>query len=126
MTTDILKPMEQRGSRKNKNITEYKIINTLIRAKIRKAKRIWLEEKCKGMEILQEQHDTHGVHKKLKETATVYRNSSAKLLMTTNEIVVKEEKKIKLSKTYVEDLFADDLRENIKNIESNSLNKTLS
>ena len=67
------------------------------------------------------------MHKKLKETAGVYRKSLAKLLMNDkNEIVVEAENKIKLWKTYVEDLFADDSRENIENIESNSLNKTLS
>ena len=73
------------------------------------------------MKRLQDQHDTHGVHKKLKKNAGVYRNSSAKLLMNDkNEIVVEARNKIKLWKTYVQDLFADDSRENIENIESNS------
>ena len=47
MTTGIMELMKQRRSDKNKNITEYKKIHTLIRDGIRRAKKMWLEEECK-------------------------------------------------------------------------------
>ncbi|XP_055387849.1 craniofacial development protein 2-like [Condylostylus longicornis] len=57
ITEEILMLMEQRRSHRNKNTSEYKRINRIIRIKIRQAKITWLQQECGEIERLQHQND---------------------------------------------------------------------
>lgn len=55
------------------NKTKYKIIDNLIKRKIKITKEKLIEEQCEGIEDLNKKHDSFHLHKKLKDLAgTIY------------------------------------------------------
>lgn len=66
MIPEILALIAERRKEKA-SPAKYKELNRNIRNKCREAKELWLSEKCKEIEALQEKHDTCNVHKKVKE-----------------------------------------------------------
>lgn len=110
MTDEILLLMDERRKYKNKpDDNTYKDIQRLIRSKIRVAKNDWLKHECSVMEQLQSQHDDFNLHKKLKETAGIYRRMRPTI--TTNEnnqIVIDSKERINVWEKYIEKLFEDD------------------
>ncbi|XP_055378335.1 craniofacial development protein 2-like [Condylostylus longicornis] len=73
MTEEIFNLMEQRRKYRGKNDATYKQIHRCIRRKIRQAKSEWLTRECEELERLQRTHDTFALHKKIKQTAGIYR-----------------------------------------------------
>jgi exonuclease III len=69
MTDEILSLMDERRICKNQaDPRRYNELQRKIRAKIRTAKNMWLQQECEEMERLQTLHDYFNLHKKLKET----------------------------------------------------------
>ncbi|XP_055373661.1 craniofacial development protein 2-like [Condylostylus longicornis] len=72
MTSEILNLMDQRRMHKNRDYSQYKRLQTVIRSKIRSAKSQWLNSQCQDIETFQNRHDMFNRHKKIKETAGEY------------------------------------------------------
>lgn len=110
MTDEILLLMDERRKYKNEaQGNKYKIIQTLIRSKIRIAKNEWLKRECAEMEQLQNQHDDFNLHKKLKETAGIYRKTQTNITTNNNnQLVLESREKIDVWEKYIEKLFYDE------------------
>lgn len=94
MTDEILKMMDERRSFKNKNMAEYKRIQSKIRSKIRLEKQKWLKNECNEIENLQQSHDDFNLHKKIKEVSGAYRKTNfASLLNDNGQIILDSEDK---------------------------------
>lgn len=106
MTEEILAMMDHRRLYKNNNIEKYKEIDREIRNKIRAAKEEWMKEKCEEIEILQRKHDSHGVHKKIKEVTHSYKNQHNSGILNENNVLLTEEEEIREEwQTYIRSLF---------------------
>lgn len=82
MTEDIYNMMkDRRAAKPTNNKNEYKEINPWIRQKVNQTKNKWILEQC---EELHNKHDTHNIHKKLKEITQIFR--------TRNISCIKKEK----------------------------------
>ncbi|XP_055380706.1 uncharacterized protein LOC129611541 [Condylostylus longicornis] len=108
MTSEILNLMDQRRMHKNKDYSQYKRLQTVIRSKIRSAKSQWLNSQCQEIETFQNRHDMFNLHKKIKETAGVYRKQTfSNLVDNNNNIVLDQEQKKQVWKEYIEEVFDD-------------------
>lgn len=108
--------MNERRKHKGINLAEYGRIHKIIRSMIRRAKSEWMKQECQQIEILQQRHDTHGEHKKLKETAGAYRKRmTAVLVDNNNKIITEPNKKSSVWKQYIERLFGDNDRTEYRN-----------
>ncbi|XP_073821585.1 yuri gagarin [Musca autumnalis] len=111
MNDEIMELHEERRKYKNVDYERYWEINKEIRTATRAAKNDLLNQKCREIEHLQNIHDDYNLHKKLKESAGVYRKASPALLMDDNNQPIFETLHIKdLWKNYIEQLFTDDQR----------------
>lgn len=110
MTNEILSLMDERRKHKNyADDTVYKNIQRQIRAKIRIAKNEWLKHECTEIERLQNQHDDRNLHKKLKETAGIYRKWRPTVVVNRdNQIVLDDKEKTNIWEKYIKELFNDD------------------
>lgn len=110
MTDEILLLMDERRKHKNKiDSNMYKDIQRLIRSKIRIAKNEWLKRECSQIEQLQNQHDDFNLHKKLKETAGIYKKMRPTITVNSNnQIVLDRKEKNDVWEKYIEVLFDDD------------------
>jgi len=95
MTDEILLLMDERRKHKNEaDGSRYRNIQRLIRSKIRIAKNVWLKRECAEIEQLQNRHDDLNLHKKLKETAGIYRKMRPITTVNqNNQIVIDNEEK---------------------------------
>jgi len=85
------------------------LLSQCIRSKIRIAKNAWLKRECAEIEQLQNRHDDLNLHKKLKETAGIYRKMRPITTVNqNNQIVIDNEEKNYVWETYIENLFDDD------------------
>ncbi|XP_030759769.1 uncharacterized protein LOC115885121 [Sitophilus oryzae] len=109
MTDEILLLMDERRKYKNKTDGMYKDIQRLIRTKIRIAKNKWLKRECSELEQLQNQHDNFNLHKKLKETAGIYKKMRSTVTVNNNnQIVFESIEKNNVWEKYIEKLFDDE------------------
>lgn len=110
MTDEILLLMNERRKHKNKTDSNiYEDIQRLIRSKIRIAKNEWLHRKCSEIEQLQNQHADFKLHKKLKESAGIYKKIRPTITVNNNnQIVLETKEKINVWEKYIEELFDDD------------------
>ena len=67
MTNDILELMEERKKCKNRDKEKYDYIDKQITTACRNAKEQWLRGKCEEVELLEKQHKSKEMHKKVKE-----------------------------------------------------------
>ena len=112
MTDEILELMNERRKYKTTDHIQYKTLNKDIRRKCREAREMWMSDKCKEIEILQEKHDSFNLHKKVKELSGLQRKRYGQILRNdNNEIILGVEDKLKRWKEYTESLFKAD-REN--------------
>lgn len=109
MTEEILLMMDNRRVHKHKNIEKYKQFNTQIRMKIRIAKEEWMRERCEEIELLQNKHDSYGVHKKIKEVTHSNKNQPILgILNETNEMITEEQELLKVWQIYIRKTFTSD------------------
>ncbi|XP_045482912.1 uncharacterized protein LOC123686691 [Harmonia axyridis] len=110
MTDEILYSMDERRKHKNKNDNNmYRDIQRLIRSKIRIAKNEWLKSECKEIERIRNQHDNFNLHKKLEETAGIYRKARTTVTDNkNNQIVLESKEKTNVWEEYIKELFEDD------------------
>lgn len=110
MTDEILLLMDERRKHKNEaDDNMYRHIQRLIRSKIRVAKNEWLKRECAEIEQLQNRHDNLNLHKKLKETAGIYRKMRPIITVNqNNQIVIDNKEKSYVWEKYIESLFDDD------------------
>uniref|UniRef100_A0A8D8ZLR6 Craniofacial development protein 2 n=1 Tax=Cacopsylla melanoneura TaxID=428564 RepID=A0A8D8ZLR6_9HEMI len=120
MTDEILNLMDQRRGYKNRDEIRYNNLNKEIRRKIREAKSLWIEGRCKEIEELERKHDSFNLHKKVKEMTNLNRKPrTGNLIDEQGNLVVQEEEKIKVWEKYVTELFTDRRDEYaLSNIES--------
>lgn len=108
MTDDILNLMERRRLVKN-NKEEYNQMNRTIKAEIKKAKERWMRDKCREMEDLESRHNTHQMHKKIKEIAGINRKQhSLSLFDGLDQPIIKEDEVKATWEQYIDDLFRDE------------------
>ena len=87
----------------------YQNIHRQIQSKIRIAKNEWLKQQCTDLEQLQRQHDDRNLHKKLKETAGIYRKRRPTTIVNhDNQIVLGEREKMDIWENYIHKLFHDE------------------
>lgn len=63
-TTDILELLGETRKWKRNQETKYKLLDKIIRKKCRAAKEEWMSDKCKEIELLQDQYNSFIVPKK--------------------------------------------------------------
>ena len=76
ITDEILHKMEQRKKHKNKNPSEYKIIDREIAQNCREAKEKWLQKQCQDIEALEKQHKSKEMYNKIKDLTNNKRNTT--------------------------------------------------
>lgn len=110
MTDEILSLMEERRKSKcQADQNKYKNIQKIIKTKIRIAKNAWLNQECEETEKLQSMHDDLNLHKRLKQTAGVYRKKIYSTLVNeNNEIATNTQEKKSIWEKYISELFLDD------------------
>uniref|UniRef100_A0A8D8TK36 Craniofacial development protein 2 n=1 Tax=Cacopsylla melanoneura TaxID=428564 RepID=A0A8D8TK36_9HEMI len=119
MTDHILHLMETRQKLKASNADKTKIkeLQNKIRYECRRAKEQWLTLKCEEIEHLQMMHDSHNMHKKIRELTGAKKQATHYLLNDNGDIIIETSEQIQLWEQYIEQLF-DDERESVENIES--------
>uniref|UniRef100_A0A8D8UV16 Craniofacial development protein 2 n=2 Tax=Cacopsylla melanoneura TaxID=428564 RepID=A0A8D8UV16_9HEMI len=114
MNDEILKLMEERRTAKTKDQHMYRELKKRIRYQCRQAKEIWLKDKCREIEELQQRHDLHNLHKKIKEfTGTNRKQRSYILTDNDGNIILDIESQIRQWEGYIKTLF-EDQREQIE------------
>ncbi|XP_030765770.1 uncharacterized protein LOC115889834 [Sitophilus oryzae] len=112
MTDKILMLMGERRNLKNTDRQEYKRIQKVIKYKYRQAREEWIQEECTEIENLQRLHDSHSMHKKIKEfTGTVRKQKSYILTNDDGDIVLEIKDQLTLWEQYIETLFNDQREE---------------
>uniref|UniRef100_A0A8D9DVR2 Craniofacial development protein 2 n=1 Tax=Cacopsylla melanoneura TaxID=428564 RepID=A0A8D9DVR2_9HEMI len=118
MTEGILKLMEERRQAKLTDLRKHIELKKQIRHECRKAKEEWLRGKCDEMEELERRHDTHNLHKKIKEFTGSNRKQPPSILTDENgNIVIDVAKQKQIWEEYVRELFEDQREENEYNSE---------
>lgn len=122
MTDEILELFEERRKYKNeRNQGKYTDTQKVIRKKIRAAKNNWLKQQCEELERLQKLHDDFSLHKKIKETAGIYRKKTfSNIENDQGEIAQDDHQKKTIWENYINHLFADE-RPDIENKDDESL-----
>ena len=110
MTDEIMEMFEERRKYKNQgNRDKYRETQTIIRRAIRTAKNKWLREQCEEMEYLQEHHDEYNLHKKIKETAGIYRKKILSNIQNEQGQTAEDnDQKKAIWEQYIGNLFADE------------------
>lgn len=112
MTDEILKLMDTRRQNKN-NKDKYQEIQKKIRQQIRRAKETWVTQKCEEIEKLQQKNDMLNLHKKVKELGGKLKQKQISYLVDENNLIVSDtEGKLKMWKTYIQELFEDNRQTN--------------
>ncbi|XP_011174808.3 craniofacial development protein 2 [Solenopsis invicta] len=124
MTDEILSLMDERQICKNQaDPRRYNELQRKIRAKIRTAKNMWLQQECEEMERLQILHDDFNLHKKLKETAGIYCKRTFSTIVDENNNIANDiQEKKRIWEEYVGSLFTDERPD--RQIEANNDNLT--
>lgn len=105
MTDEILLLMDQRRKYKSDK-NKYNELQRTIRSKIRIAKNEWLKNECDELGELYRRHDSFTLHKKLKETAGVYRRRNPDILVDQDgKIILENSDKMEMWERYIKTLF---------------------
>lgn len=109
ITEEILELMDERREQKNKDEQKYREIQKKIKKAVKKAKEEYYLKSCEEIEGLIEKHDEFHLHKKLKETAGIYRPRKPYIMRNSDgDIILEEESMIKEWTNYIETLFEDE------------------
>ncbi|XP_073823143.1 uncharacterized protein [Musca autumnalis] len=109
---------------KNINFERYWEINKEIRIATRIAKNEQLKRKCEEIEALQTLHDDFNMHKKLKETAGIYKRKPPSILFDDNNQAVFEiSQRKQIWKEYILKLFTDHERSDCDRNENSDINE---
>lgn len=112
MTDEILVLMEERRKLKNIDRQKYKETQKDIKHRCRKAKEEWLKEKCTEIENLQRLHDSHNMHKEIKEFTGIGRRQKSYILADEKGNIVWDIKdQLILWEEYIKTLFNDQREE---------------
>jgi len=92
---------EQRGYKNKGNGDNYNKIQKVIRTNMRTAKNEWLKHQWEELEQLQRIHDDFNLHRKIKETAGVYRKSPFSNVENDQEELAQDDQQRKIIFTFV-------------------------
>lgn len=108
MTAHILKLMDERRKYKNKDISKYKQVHTVIRKEIKAAKEKWMENVCEEVEEMQQRHDERNIHKKIRHICGMNKlKIPTQLTGKDNKILTDKHEIEEEWKTYIREMFAD-------------------
>jgi len=82
---------------------------------------VWLKQQCEELEQLQRIHDDFNLHRKIKETAGVYRKSPFSNVENDQRKLVQDDQQRKIKwENYISNLFADE-RPAVENVDDKVL-----
>ena len=113
MTDDILRKMEERKKFKNIDSDKYKQLDKEIETLCRQTKEKWHVDQCEEIELLEKQHRTREMHKKVKDLTN--RNSRKKasgcIKDRNGKLLFDQEDIANRWAEYITELYNDDRRE---------------
>ena len=86
MTDDILRKMVERKQFKNIDSDKYKQLNKEIETLCRQTKEKWHVDQCEEIELLEKQHRTREMHKRVKDLTNRNSRKTAKRLVVAKRI----------------------------------------
>ena len=111
ITDEILDLMEKRRQYRNSDENRYRQLHNLVKRKIKEAKEMWLAENCSEIEQFERQYDMFNLHKKIKETAGIYRSRNGGIITDNNGVaLLGVDEKVKRWREYMQTLYNDELR----------------
>ena len=121
MTQEILEKMEERRQQKNVDVNRYREINREIKQMCKEAKEIYLNDKCKMIQELDERHNPL-MYKIIKEMQPNSRNEMNVVKDKNDRLLSRKEDILQRFAEYIEELY-DDNREQTPELDQDELQR---